>query len=255
MNDIRKRTGNIWVVNLDISQAIVVENLQFGLIRLRNVCEILRIIRVNVPRVCSSLLIPHMVPFRCSHSDLTFTNSLLRHDTLQVVPLVDVGASNVLDLASADDAFSGLVTCLGEGGDVWHVHAEDVNVWVLDLFEAFHSREESAPKHCQTGSAKVKHIHTGKYTLCRLYSPSDMGWKPNLICVSTISLTAVSSMLVNCCCWALPLSKSARVLRRFSGRRREPRCSALKGGFLCNLEAMLTVRVGCRGPGLEEGQF
>ena len=46
-------------------------------------------------------------------------------------------------------------------------------------------------------------------------------------------------MLVSCSCWALPLSKSARVLRRLSGRRREPRCSALKGGFLCRVEAMV----------------
>lgn len=46
-------------------------------------------------------------------------------------------------------------------------------------------------------------------------------------------------MLVNCSCPVLPLSKSARVLRRSSGRRREPRCSVLKGGFLCRLEAMI----------------
>ncbi len=46
-------------------------------------------------------------------------------------------------------------------------------------------------------------------------------------------------MLVNCSCWAVPLSKSARVLRRSSGRRREPRCSALKGGFRCKLGAMV----------------
>ena len=37
------------------------------------------------------------------------------------------------------------------------------------------------------------------------------------------------------------MSKSARVLRRSSGRRREPKCSALKGGFLCSLEVMVKV--------------
>ncbi len=48
-------------------------------------------------------------------------------------------------------------------------------------------------------------------------------------------------MLVNCSCWAVPLSQSARVLRRSSGRRSEPRCSALKGGFRCGLAAMVKV--------------
>ena len=48
-------------------------------------------------------------------------------------------------------------------------------------------------------------------------------------------------MLVNCSCWAVPWSKSARVLRRPSGRRSEPRCSALKGGFRCRSAAMVKV--------------
>ena len=39
---------------------------------------------------------------------------------------------------------------------------------------------------------------------------------------------------------------SARVFRSSSGRSREPRCSALKGGRLCNLEAMSLIRVACR---------
>jgi hypothetical protein len=52
----------------------------------------------------------------------------------------------VLDLSCADDCLSGLVSALSEGCNVWDVHAEDVNVWVLNLFKSLQSGEEGTPK-------------------------------------------------------------------------------------------------------------
>lgn len=140
-------TGEIRVVDLDIAEAIIVENLKLHLVRFGDVGEVLLIAWIYVLWVCSSLLVTHVIPFRCRERHLALVHSLLGNNALQVIPLIDVGASNVLDLTRADDGLAGLVARLGESGNVGHIHAEYVDVGVLDLFEALHAWEEGAPEH------------------------------------------------------------------------------------------------------------
>lgn len=78
--------------------------------------------------------------------------SLFWHNALQEVPLVDVGTSNVPDLACAYNSFSWLVMRLCEAWHLGHIHAENVDVRVLDLLEAFQAWE-GAPEHYGVGSA------------------------------------------------------------------------------------------------------
>ena len=59
----------------------------------------------------------------------------------------------MLDLADTYNSLSWLVPSLGKGCNIGHVHPEDVDVGILDLFEAFQAWEEGAPKHCTLESA------------------------------------------------------------------------------------------------------
>ena len=75
-----------------------------------DVGEVLLVVGVDAFWICSSFFVPHVVPFWRGQSHLTLVNSFFGHDALQVVPLVDIGTPHMSDLASADDAFAGLVT-------------------------------------------------------------------------------------------------------------------------------------------------
>lgn len=86
-----------------------------------------------------------MVPIRRRERQLRFPLSLLREQVLEVVPLVHVRGSDVLDLPRAEHGFARLVALFEEGGDVGDVGAEDVGGDVGDLGEAFEAGEEGAP--------------------------------------------------------------------------------------------------------------
>jgi hypothetical protein len=56
-----------------------------------------------------------MVPFQ---SKLRFPDAFLRKQTLQIIPLINVGAPDMLDLARTDDILSRLMTTLCEISNV-----------------------------------------------------------------------------------------------------------------------------------------
>ena len=142
-------TGEIWVVDLDVAEAVVVKDLEFGLVSFGDVGEIFFVTRIDVFGIRLPLSVPHVVPFRRRHCEFAFLGLFFWYNTLQVIPLINVSASNMLDLAGADDAFGRLVTLLHEGRNVGHVGAEDLGWGVLDFLEAFHAWEESTPEHYQ----------------------------------------------------------------------------------------------------------
>jgi len=144
-----RRTSHIRIIDLHIAKPVVVQNLQFGLISLCNICKVFRITLIDILGIGPAFLVAHVVPFGRRQSILALVNPLLRYNAPQVVPLIHVRAPDMLNLPCAYDALSWLVSGLGEGSYVWHVHAKDVNVRVLDLLESFHSWEEGAPEHCE----------------------------------------------------------------------------------------------------------
>ena len=165
-----RRTSKIRVINLNVTEAIVVENLELGLIGFGNVCEVLLVGGIDVFWICSSFLVAHVIPFRCSQGQLAFVDPLLRHNALEVIPLIDVSTTNMFDLTGADDAFARLMAGLGECGYIRHVEAEDVEVGILDLLEAFHPGEEGTPEHLVELSESRKDI-VGSNTDCGAYIP------------------------------------------------------------------------------------
>ncbi len=76
----------------------------------------------------------------------------------------------MLDLARAYDAFSWLAMRLGESGYVGHVHAENVDVGILDLLEALQAREKGAPEHCGVASAWTQEVEHGLGTYYGVYT-------------------------------------------------------------------------------------
>jgi hypothetical protein len=105
-----KYTSQVWVIDLHIAESIVVKNLELSTVRLRNVGEILCICRVDFLGESSASLVSQVIPIWSSHGELRFPLILFWEEILQVVPLVDVRATNMLDFAGADDRLSGLVT-------------------------------------------------------------------------------------------------------------------------------------------------
>lgn len=142
-----KLTSQVRVIVLHIPAAGVVQDLQFLLVRLGNVGEILLVRAVHLFRVRTSLLIPQVIPVGCRKRDLQVLDLLRRDQAGQVLELVDVGAADMLDLTGTDDSLTGFVAGLGEGSNVRDVDTEDLRVRVLDFLEAIQTGEEGAPEH------------------------------------------------------------------------------------------------------------
>jgi len=156
-----KLTSEIWVVDLDVAEAVIVEDLQLRLVCFGDIGKIFLVAGVDVFRERATLSVSHVIPLRRRQRHLALVDSLFGYDALEIIPLVDVGAADVFDFAGADDAFAGLVAGFGGGGDVGHVLAEDVDVGILDFREAFHAGEEGAPEHCQRVSTETSYVMGG----------------------------------------------------------------------------------------------
>ena len=77
----------------------------------------------------------------------------------------------MLDFARTNNSFSRFVTSFGEGGDIWHVQSEDIDVDVGDFFETIEAGEEGAPRIVSDlfgFGDKLPHYQN----ICLLYSPS-----------------------------------------------------------------------------------
>ena len=59
--------------------------------------------------------------------------------------MVNVRATDVLDLSSAQNCLSGLVTALCEGCNVRDVKSEDIHIEIRNFFESVETWEECAP--------------------------------------------------------------------------------------------------------------
>jgi len=56
------RTSEVWIIDLNVSQACVVEDLEFGLVCFCNIGEVLFIIGVHILWVSFSSLVSQMIP-------------------------------------------------------------------------------------------------------------------------------------------------------------------------------------------------
>lgn len=153
---LRERTSKVRVVELDVTATSVVQDLDFVLVGLGNVGEVLIDIGVDVLGEGEALAVAQVVPVRGSKSDLQVLDLLGGNEASEVLELVDICAADVLDLACAEDALAGLVASLEEGGDIGGVGSEDIWVRVLDLIEPVEAGEEGAPEHCPQGSQLVR---------------------------------------------------------------------------------------------------
>lgn len=113
-------TGKIGVVDGDVAAASIVEDFELCLIGLGNVGKVLVIVGIDVFWVGLAGLVAEMVPFRGRQREFGLLNILGREYLFEVVPLVDIGAADMLDLAYADDGLPGLVTGLGWEGRSAH---------------------------------------------------------------------------------------------------------------------------------------
>lgn len=141
-------TSKVGVVELHITAACVIEDLQFGLVCLCDVSEVFLIGAVYGLGVGLALDVSQVVPVRRGKSDLQVLDFVFRDLAGEVLELIDIGTSNVLDFAGADHGFTGLVASLEEGGNVWGIFTEDVDFEIGDFFESFETGEESSPEHC-----------------------------------------------------------------------------------------------------------
>ena len=119
-------TSKIRIVNLDVAKTVIVENLKFCLISFGDIGKVILVARIHVLRVRYALLIPHMVPLRRSECDLALMYSLLGNDAFEILPLIDIGTADMLDLTDAYHDFARLVASLRESGDIGHVQAKHV---------------------------------------------------------------------------------------------------------------------------------
>lgn len=141
-------TGQVGVVVLYVAAARLVQDLQLGLVGLRDVTKVLLVGAVHILRVGLALTVAQVVPIGRGQGDLQVLDLVLGHQTGEVLELVDIGAANVLDLPGAEDRLARLVAGLDESSNIGGVWAEDVLVEVGDLVEPVQAREEGTPEHC-----------------------------------------------------------------------------------------------------------
>lgn len=117
----QSRTTDIWVVDLDVPQAMVIEDLQFLLEYRDDIGKILVIRLVNVLRIGLSFLVAEMIPCWCRDSELDAVVLFLWQNPLKILHLFDVclGCCRViLNSTRADYCLARLVIFLiiGQSG-------------------------------------------------------------------------------------------------------------------------------------------
>lgn len=84
------RTAEVWVVNLYISQAMVIKNLQLLLKDCDNIREILIIVGIDALGICLAIFIAEMIPCRGRYSKFNTVMLLLGQDSLEVLQLLNM---------------------------------------------------------------------------------------------------------------------------------------------------------------------
>ena len=146
-----KRTSEIWIIDLSISQSCIIEDLKLCLVCLGNIVEIFLIIGIYLLWVSLASLVSQMIPIGCGESELDVTPLLLRNNTLQILELLDIAAlPSMFDLSGTNYSLSGYMVFFEESSNVRNIRTEDIGIGSLDFGEAFQRREESAPEHVAT---------------------------------------------------------------------------------------------------------
>lgn len=130
----RERTSEVGVVDLNISETVVIQNLELRAVCSSDVCEILGVGCIHILGIRLSCLVAQMVPVGGRKSKLGLVLFLLGEKVLQVVPLVHVCASNMLDFSSADDCLCWLVLTFKEACNVRGVPSSlsaRIYLWVV----------------------------------------------------------------------------------------------------------------------------
>lgn len=141
-------TSQVGVVELHVAAAGVIQDLQLGLVGLGDITEVVLIVGVHGLGVGLALAVAEVVPVGGGEGDLQVANLLSWHLAGEVLELVDVGATNVLDLTRTDDTLTGLVAGLEECRNIGGIGTEVVNIDVVHLLEAVKAGEEGSPEHC-----------------------------------------------------------------------------------------------------------
>ena len=132
---------------MNIPAACIIQNLQYILTGLGDVGKVLVVGAVHILRIGLAFLVPQVIPVGGSKSDLDVLDLLGGHEAGNILELVDIGATDVLNFACADNALTGLVALLDECSYIRGIETEHIRVDVLNLFESFQAREKGTPEH------------------------------------------------------------------------------------------------------------
>jgi len=145
--DRRSLTSQVRIVELDVTAAGIIQDLKLGLVGLGDVAEVVLIVGVHGLGVSLALAVAQVVPVRSGKSDLQVSNLVGRDLAGKVLELIDISATNVLDLAGTDDTLTGLVAGLQKCSNIGGVGTEVIHIDIVDLLEAIETGEESTPEH------------------------------------------------------------------------------------------------------------
>jgi hypothetical protein len=101
-----------------VTQAGAAEDLQLSFVCLGDAGEVFAVIGTDCFGICFASLVPKVIPFRCGQGKLCLADPLFQQQALQIIPLINVTASDVLDLAGADDSLSRLMATFRKGSNV-----------------------------------------------------------------------------------------------------------------------------------------
>lgn len=136
--------GERGVVDLDVAAALVVEGLELLLVRLGEVGEEVLVVGVGLGRVALARGEAQVEVAGGRHGELALAPLLLGDGRPQELPVVEVGALLVADLALADGSHGVLLAGLLEGGDRGRGQARVLPGDGVDLAEALELLEEAA---------------------------------------------------------------------------------------------------------------
>lgn len=114
---------------------------------LGNVGKILLVRSIHILGISLALLIPQVIPVGSRQSELQILDFLWRNQARQVLELVDVRTSNMLDLAGTEHSLAGLMTRFKESGNVGSTSTEDVWSKVRNFVKAIKTWEKGASEH------------------------------------------------------------------------------------------------------------
>lgn len=101
-----------------VTQAGVVDILRLSLVCLGDAGEVFAIIGIDCFWICFASHVPKVIPFECGQGKLCLADPLFQQQALQIIPLINVSASDVLNLAGADDSLSRLMATFRRGSNV-----------------------------------------------------------------------------------------------------------------------------------------